>query len=411
MNGETRGSMGWIVLLGWLTSVTPLTIDMYLPGFSAIEVEFGGGRTELTLALFFVGLTFGQLVYGPLSDRYGRKPPLYVGFTIYILASLGCAVAPNMWFLGLCRLLQGLGGCAGVVIPAAIVRDRTAAREAAKTFSALMLVMGVTPIVAPIIGNGLLLSFGWRAIFVALAVYGGLALLAVVFGLSESRHGRDRPPIDVASVLVGYRRLLTNRGFLGFALTVSLSMAGMFAYIAGSPFVLMQIHGFDSTTYGWIFGFNALGIVLASRINAIALRRWPATRILHHAVIVPAVSGLALLVPTLLDVSHPGWILAAFFVNVGSTGIILPNAMSAALATHGQVAGAAAALLGALQFSFATLAGAAVGAAADGTARPLAIVMAVCGCLTWVACRSLVERHHGHRPGDGPDRLNSASRE
>lgn len=393
---NSSGLPGWLILLGALTAIGPLSIDMYLPSFPLIEQSLGGrpGDMELTLASFFIGLTLGQLFYGPFSDRFGRKRPLYVGLGIYILASLACAMADSMTALTIGRFFQAIGGCAGMVIPSAVVRDRTGARESARAFSLLMLVMGLAPILGPILGGQVLTAFGWRAIFLCLAGFGGALLLAVHFGLPETHDIRHEPPLKLGNVLKNYGRLLTNRPFLGYTLAGGLAMSGMFSYIAGSPFVLIKLYGIAPEHYGWAFGLNAFGLIAASQINARLLRKQPATRLLRTALWFPAASALALLGLALAGQITLAWFMLGFFVFVASLGFIAPNATGSALATHGQQAGTAAALVGAMQFLCATLAGALVGLLHDGSGRPLALVMAICGCGAWLLHRLLVRPHH-----------------
>lgn len=379
----------WLFLLGALIAIGPLSIDMYLPGFPLIERDLGAqaGAAEFTLASFFVGLALGQLGYGPLSDRFGRKKPLLVGLALYFIASAGCAMAGSVPALAAWRFLQALGGCAGMVITRAVVRDRCAAREAARAFSMLMLVMGLAPILAPTLGGLLLAALGWRALFVVLACFSLLCLVAVHLGLEETHDTRHVAPLRLAGVLRDYRHLLGNRAFLGYTLAGGLAMSGMFAYIVGSPFVLMEYFGVSAQHYGWIFGANAFGFILASQFNAHQLKTSPLTRLLRRALWAPALAGAGL-----AALSLAGWLslplaMAGFFVFVAALGYVTPNSSAAALATHGQLAGTASALMGALQFGLATVAGALVGLLHDGSARPLACVMAACGVAAWLAYR------------------------
>jgi len=388
----------WLILLGVLTAIGPLSIDMYLPSFPQIERSLGGqpGSVELTLAAFFIGLTFGQLFYGPLSDRFGRKKPLYVGLIIYTVAAIGAACATSIPALIGWRLVQGLGGCAGIIIPSAIVRDRCSARDSARAFSLLMLVMGLAPILAPLIGGALLGVSGWRSIFIVLAVFGAACLLAIRLGLAESHDTRHEPPLLLGTVLRNYGRLLANRAFLGYALGGGLVMSGMFAYVAGSPFVLIDLYGVAPQDYGWFFGSNAFGLIAASQLNAHLLKRHSATLLLRRALWVPLLTGVLLAGLAFTGQISLPWFVGAFFCFVSSLGLIIPNATASALATHGQQAGTAAALASALQFFFATLAGALVGLLHDGSGRPLAAVMAVCGIGAWAAHRLLVAHHDHH---------------
>jgi DHA1 family bicyclomycin/chloramphenicol resistance-like MFS transporter len=397
LQSPTRTLPRWLILLGVLTAIGPLSIDMYLPSLPLIERSLEGrpGSVELTLASFFIGLTFGQLFYGPLSDRFGRKKPLYVGLTIFTLASIGAALATSIPLLILWRFCQGIGGCAGIIIPSAIVRDRTTARESARAFSLLMLVMGLAPILAPLIGGWLLVHWGWESIFYVLAAFGSACLIAIRLRLVESHDTSHEPPLRLMAVLESYGHLLKNKAFLGYALGGGLAMSGMFAYIAGSPFVLIDLYGIPPQNYGWFFGINAFGLIASSQINARLLKKRPATTLLRQALRIPAITGILLALLAFSGLISLPWFLVGFFCFVGSLGCIIPNAMASALATHGQQAGTAAALASALQFFCATLAGTLVGLLHDGTGRPLAAMMAICGFGAWYCHRRLVPPH-GH---------------
>ncbi|WP_148716015.1 multidrug effflux MFS transporter [Chitinolyticbacter meiyuanensis] len=385
---------GWVVLLGTLTALGPLSIDMYLPAFPAIEHDLGHGA-QLTLASFFIGLAVGQLLYGPVSDRFGRKPPLYVGLALYVLASLGCVFAASLDALIALRFVQALGGCAGMVITRAIVRDRCDARQAAQVFAMLMLVMGLAPILAPLLGGWLLTVTSWHAIFAAQALFAAMCLIAVHRLLAESHDTRDVAPLRLGQVLRGYGRLLTHRGFIGYVLTGGLAQAGMFGYIAGSPTVLIEQYGIAPQHYGWVFGLNALGLIAASQLNARQLKSQDLTVLLRRALWVPLLATLALLTQALSGLAPLAGLLLCFFAYLTSLGYINPNATAAALASQGQHAGSASALIGSLQFSIATVAAIAVEALHDGTPHPLAIVMAACGIGAFVAHRLLARASHG----------------
>lgn len=382
-----RSFPGWILLMGALTAIGPLSIDMYLPSFPAIAAELEAvGQVELTLASFFTGLALGQLFYGPLSDRFGRKPPLYAGLGLFTLASFGAAWADSISALILWRFVQGLGGCAGMVIARAVVRDRCTPPEAARAFSLLILVMGLAPILAPLAGSYLLVVSDWRTIFVMLSLFGGLCLLALWRGLTES-HPPSTTPLRLRKVLSAYGQLLQDRIFMSHTLASALVFTGLFAYIAGSPFVLMQLHGLSPQHYGWIFGGNALGLIVAAQINVRLLRRYGMDVILRQALRVAAGAGLFLTVLALLHALSLPLLLAGLFTFITSMGFIAPNASAQALAHHGAQAGTASALMGALQFLLATLAGAAMSLWHDGSALPMATALGLCGIAAWTTLR------------------------
>jgi DHA1 family bicyclomycin/chloramphenicol resistance-like MFS transporter len=375
-----------------LTAVAPLSIDMYLPSFPLVERALGvaPGTMEFTLAAFFIGLTLGQLAYGPLSDRFGRKPPLYVGYALFTLASLVCALADNLTLLIIGRFLQGLGGCAGMVVTSAMVRDRMGVRDAARVFSLLILVMGLAPILAPLLGGWLLTFWDWRALFVVLAGFGLICLMAIAMGLPETHDTRQEPPLRLRRVAGNYAYLLRERGFVGYVISAGLARAGMFAYIAGSPFLLIQLYGVAPEHFGWFFGANAFALIAASQLNARLLRRLAPSTLLRRALWLPPLAGLGLLALVFSGQGSLAGFSLGFFVFIGSLGWIGPNGSACALAAHGQLAGTAAALNGALGFLFATLAGSLVGLLHDGTGKPLALVMAFCGIGAWLTHRVMI---------------------
>lgn len=383
-----------ILLLGALTAFAPMSIDMYLPSFPQLgqSLQANPGAVQLTLAIFFIGLSVGQAIYGPLSDHYGRKPLLLIGVGLYILASIGCGLAPNIETLIAMRLLQALGGCAGVVLARAVVRDLFDHQMAARIFSALMLVMGLAPILAPLLGGWVLAHFGWRAIFVILALFGLACLLGVAFGLRESRPVATVQPLHLGRTLRTYLNLLRDPVFLGYALAGGISMAGMFAYITGSPFVFIQLYKVPATDFGWLFGLNAAGLILASQVNARLLSRYSPEALLRAALKFGALCGILLFVVAATRFAGLIGLMVPLFCFIASLGFTNPNSTAGALKHHGHQAGSAAALLGAFQFGVATLSGAAVGLLQDGTARPLAGVIAVTAVIAFVAYVLLVPR-------------------
>ncbi len=398
-----RGLPGWLIVLGALTAIGPLSIDMYLPALPGIGAELNadGGQVQLTLAIFLVGLTAGQLLYGPLSDRFGRKPPLYVGLILYVIASFGTSFATDVHQIQLWRLLQGLGGCAGVVIARAAVRDRCDAASMARAFSMLTLVMGAAPILAPMIGSLLLTLSGWRSIFVLLALFGVALLLAVRFGMIETVDRRHTQPLQFGSVLRTYGELLRDRQFLLFTLCAGFGAAGMFAYISGSSFALIELHGLSPSQFSWAFGANACGLIAASQLNGWLVGRVSMGRLLAGGLTVAALATVVVAVTALGgDVGLP-LLLPMFFLFLSGLGFVMPNASAIALSRQGRRAGSAAALMGVLQYGMGTLAGAAVSLWHDGSALPLVVVMAVCGVGAW-SCYFVLARHHIHVPAAQP---------
>jgi MFS transporter, DHA1 family, multidrug resistance protein len=374
-----------LLLLGALSAFGPLAIDFYLPTFPALALAFATDveRVQLTLAVYFVGLAGGQLIYGPLADRFGRRRPLIFGVLLFSLASVLCSLASNLEWLIAGRFLQALGGCAGMVIARAVVRDLCDPLASAKVFSQLMLVMGLAPILAPLAGGLLLSQFGWQSIFVCLALFSACCALAVACWLPET-HRPSVPPQSLRAAPQQYWRLLQDHQFIGHALTGGLVMAGMFAYIAGSPFVFIQLYGVPAHSYGWLFGANAAGFILMAQVNSWLLRRHAPGVLLPRVVWVYLLSALSLLTVSLLQPAMLWPLLVPLFVLVASLGCLLPNASACAMAGHGAQAGSASALLGFTQFALAAGASGLVGLLHDGSAQPMATVISLCAVLAFI---------------------------
>jgi DHA1 family bicyclomycin/chloramphenicol resistance-like MFS transporter len=373
-----------VVILATLSVITPLGIDMYLPALPSMAKAFAAtdSDAQFTLSTYFLGFAIGQAFYGPIADRFGRIPPLYFGMTLYSLASLGCVFAPSLDALAGFRFLQALGGCAGTVIARAMVRDLFTGADAIRVFSRVLLVFGLGPILAPFIGGYMLYFFDWHGIFVALTLAGIVALVVIFFRLEETRDPVHIRPLRIGSVVVGYWRLLTHRVFIGYVLCGATMMAGTFAYIAGSPFVIEDLYGLSSQVFPWVFGINALGFIIASQINVRAQRRYSADRVLFAALVFQVAAAVVLA----LD-GWTGWgglwgILVPLFFWISTMGFVIPNTTMLAMAPFAANAGAASALLGVVQFVLAAASSALVGALADGTAHPMVSVMALCSFLS-----------------------------
>lgn len=371
-----------ILILGALSAFGPLAIDFYLPAFPAMAAAFGTDEkhVQMTLASYFLGLSLGQLAYGPVADRFGRRIPLLVGVTLFTLASLACAFAPSLDGLILARFVQALGGCAGMVISRAVVSDKCDAVGSAKVFSQLMLVMGLAPILAPMLGGLLVNLHGWQSIFIALTAFSALSALAVALGLPESLPA-NQPRQPLSGALRQYGRLLADKVFLGHALTGGIAIAGMFAYIAGSPFVFIKLYGVPPEHFGWLFGINAAGFILVAQLNARLLSKRGPAFLLARAVWVYLAAGLTLLAVSALHTEQLWPLLIPLFICIASLGCIIPNAAACAMNGQGARAGSASAMLGCLQFSVAAGAAALVGVLHDGTAMPMAMVISLCGLL------------------------------
>jgi DHA1 family bicyclomycin/chloramphenicol resistance-like MFS transporter len=383
-----------LLLLGALTAFGPLAIDFYLPSFPALAQFFATDveQVQLTLAVYFVGMAGGQLLYGPLADRFGRRRPLLFGVLLFSLASLICALASSLHWLIAARFLQALGGCAGMVIARAVVRDLCDPLVTAKVFSQLMLVMGLAPILAPLAGGALLTQFGWQSIFVCLAIFSALCALAVAAWLPETL-ALHSAPAPLRGAPQQYWRLLKDRQFVGHAVTGGLVIAGMFAYIAGSPFVFIELYKVPAQNYGWLFGSNAAGFILLAQVNTWLLKRHGPAFWLRRVIWLYLAAALVLLSVSLLQPQHLWPLLLPLFVVVASLGCLLPNASACAMARQAAHAGSASALLGFIQFALAAGASALVGVLHNGTAQPMAAVICLCAVLA-VICATLTARTH-----------------
>ncbi len=383
-------SLSWLLVLGALTAFAPMAIDMYLPAFPQIAASLhtDASHVQLTLAACFLGFAFGQLLYGPLSDRFGRKPPLYVGISLFVVASIACALATSIEALIGWRFLQALGGCAGMVITRAIVRDRFTAQEAARLFSLLILVMGLAPILAPLLGGALLGVSSWHAIFVALAVFGLLCGVFTWWVLDETLPKTNQQSLHPIILLRAFRDILRERQFHGHVLVAGFAHAGMFGYITSSSFVFIDYFEVPPAHFGWLFGSNAAGLIAMSQVNRHLLKTRSTDQVLRLGNGIAALCGVLLLAAALWPAA-PLWLIALpLFGFVASLGITLPNASANALAPFSQRAGTASALLGTIQFLFAA-ASASVVSALPGTLLPargpltMACVIAACTLLAW----------------------------
>ena len=373
------------LILGSLTGMGPLAIDTYLPALPTIAREFGTGMADvqISLSIYFIGIALGQALYGPLSDRLGRKPALYAGLLMFIAGSLGCALSPGVGALSAFRFLQALGGCAPLVVPRAVVRDIFDARESVRMLSVLMLVFGLAPVLSPLLGGQLLVYFGWRSIFWVHASIGAVLLFAVIVFLGESLPAERRVRHPIAAIAATYRSLLHDRSYMGYVLSGAGVFAGLLAYISGSAFVFIELFHVSPERFGIYFGANAIGIITASQINRALARRHDARRILGIALSISLVSGVLLIVNAYTGLGGFAGILLPLFFFISMHGFVSPNSTALAMAPHGRVAGTASALMGTVQFVLGATAGSLIGAFSNGTAMPFAVVVGTCGVLAF----------------------------
>ncbi len=377
MKGAMRAPKWLPLLLGVLTAVGPVSIDMYLPAFPQIEADLGGapGTAQITLAAFFAGISVGQLMQGTLADRFGRRLPLLLGTGVYTLATVGCALAPDLVWLTIFRAVAAVGGSASMVIPRAIVRDLATGHEAARLMSRLMLVMGAAPILAPTLGGFVLAWSRWQMIFWVIAAYGALCWVSVLRFLPETLPRSRRLHLSATAQISRYLTILRDRGFITNTLIGGASSFSLFAYLGGSPNVFIDHFGLSPSQFGLIFGLCAAWLIAASQVNPYALSRWGSSRVLRTAVRVSLLATAALTCVAWIEAGVVLAVLIPLFVNMASFGFIQPNATVGALARHPAHAGSASALLGTLQFMLGATSGLLVGLLSDGSVRPMAALM------------------------------------
>ncbi|MBV9839269.1 MAG: multidrug effflux MFS transporter [Solirubrobacterales bacterium] len=369
-----------VVMLGALSAFGPLSMDMYLPGLPALTRELGSSASigQLTLTGCMLGIAAGQLIVGPLSDALGRRRPLVAGLVGYVVASAACALAPSMGALIALRVIQGIAGGAGVVIARAIVRDLYGGALAARVFALLMMVTGVAPVLAPLVGGQVLAFTSWRGIFVLLAAIGVPLLIASLLVLPETLAPDRRHGGGLVITLRTFRRLLGDRGFSPHAVSFSLSFAAMFAYIAGSSFVLENVYGTSAQLFSVVFAVNSAALVTMSQLGGRVVERVGSGYLLRRGLIGTAAACVLALLATIV---HAGLapLLASFFVLLGANGLVLPNGTASALHDQRGALGSASALLGLGQFGSGAVIAPLVGLAGPRDPLPMAVAMAVCG--------------------------------
>ncbi len=379
-NNSSNNKFFLILILGLLTAIGPFSIDMYLPAFPDIakNLHTSVAQVMLSLSSFFIGISAGQLLYGPLLERFGRKKPIYAGLSIYLLASIGCAMATSVDSLIIFRLLQALGGCAGMVAARAIVRDLFEVKENAKIFSMLMLVVAVSPIIAPTLGGYVTSLFGWRYVFAILVVIDVGIIASVYFLLPESK----KPDLDFSlkagAIIKNFAGIIKHPQFYTYALTGAIAYAGLYAYISGSPYVFMEIFRVNERQYGWIFSVIAMGVIGSAQLNNIALRSYSSEQVIKIATFCQGIIGIMLAV-----MSYFGWVelystIFLIFLFLCGQGFIFPNASALCLAPFPHTAGSASALMGAIQMGIGAGISALVSVLQNGTAIPMTGVMACC---------------------------------
>lgn len=387
------------LILGLLSAVGPLSIDMYLPALPAIEagLQTDIASTQLTLTLYFLAFGVAQLVYGPLADQYGRKRPLYAGLAIFIAASIGCAFAPTIGWLIAFRFLQGLGGAVVMVVPRAIIRDMHTGNQATRLMAMIMLVISVSPMLAPLFGSGLILLGGWRVIFGALALMAVFSLLLTGFVLPETLAESRRTPVNLRSMWRGTKVLFRDPVFMGLTFIAGFGMASFFVFIASAAFVYTDQFGLSPTGFSIAFAINAIGFFSASQVAANLGARFGIQRVISWAVTGFMAFTLALLALTLGGFGTLPVIVGFLFMANACLGLVIPTTMVMALDDHGDIAGLASSLGGTLQMLAGGIMITAAAPFFNGTATPMVAAIALCAVAAFILTRLLFAKMPARR--------------
>ena len=375
-----------IFTLGVLSAMGAFSIDMYLPGFPDIAKDLHTTIAHITLSItsFFIGISIGQMIYGPLLDKYGRKKPLYIGLAVYLVASLACAYAPTADALIGIRFLQALGSCAGMVASRALVRDIFPVNENAKIFSLLMLVLAISPIIAPTLGGYMTAIFGWQSIFYVLAGIAGVTLLLVYFKLPHGRPPEPLLSLRPRPIINGFWEVAKVPQFYTYAFAGAIASSGLYAYVAGSPFVFMDLYHVSEKEYGWIFAFVAMGLIGASQANTILLKKYSSEQIIRATLFCQCLAGISLVLGTWFHLLGLFSTIFLIWIFLSTQGFAFPNSSALCLAPFSKNAGTASALMGAIQLGFGAVSTALVSILNDGTPMPMAAVMCVCAVGSFV---------------------------
>ncbi|WP_337925464.1 multidrug effflux MFS transporter [Croceicoccus gelatinilyticus] len=367
-----------LAILSALIGFASISTDLYLPAMPTMAraLNAGLGATEWTVSGYLVGFCIGQLIWGPVGDRYGRRVPVACGIALFVVGSAACALSPTIWAVIGARVVQALGASAGVVLGRAMIRDLYAGPQAAAMMSTLMTVMAVAPLIGPLLGGQILLIGGWRVIFWCLAGF-GILMLAALITLPETLPPRRRQSIGLGEALGRYVALLKHRRILAYTGAGGFFYAGMFAYIAGSPFAYIDYHGLPAQHYGWLFGLNILGIMGANLINARLVHRYGVDAMLKAGIVLAAVSALGVAIASITDFGGLAGLVVTLFFYAAAAGFVIANSITGAMEIVPERSGAVSALVGALQYGSGIFSSLLVGLFADGTPRPMGAIVLV----------------------------------
>ncbi len=375
-----------ILILGLLTALSPFSIDMYLPAFQDIarSMHTVTSRVDLSLSSFFIGMACGQILYGPLMDRFGRKRPLYAGMALYILASAGCFLSRSVEMLIAVRLVQALGSCAAQVASMAMVRDLFPVKESPKVFALLVLVLGASPLVAPTAGGYLANDLGWRSVFIVLMGIAALTLLAVIFTLPESYKPDSSYSLKPGPIINNFLVVMRTPQFYTYAVSGSIAFCGLFAYVAGSPIVFMDVFGLSKKQYGWVFAGLSIAFIGSNQLNSLLLRKFKSEQIIRVAMSAQVLTGLVFFTGALNGWYGLAATIAMIFLNLACVGFIYPNAAALSMAPFAKNAGIASALMGTMQLGLGAAASFFIGIFNSRSATPMAAVMVVSSAIALI---------------------------
>ena len=369
-----------ILILGLLSALGPFSIDLYLPGFPEIarDLNTTTGEVALSLSSYFIGVSIGQMIYGPLLDRFGRRTPLLIGLFIYLFTSIYIVYITSVDSLILVRFIQALGGCAGMVAARALVRDLFPVSEIAKVFSLLMLVIAVSPIVAPTLGGFATAYWGWHSIFIILAVLAAINIILVYFWLPLGAPPDTSMSLKPKAISSKFWNVFKTPQFYTYTLTGSFAASGLYTYIAGSPHVFMELYGVSEKQYGWIFGIIAMGLVIASQVNTFLLRKYSSQKIVRVTLICQVIAGALLFLGTVFKLVDMYAMIVLVFLFLSTQGFAFPNTSALSLVPFEKNAGTASALMGALQLGIGALITALVSVLSNDTPLPMTGIMFLC---------------------------------